>query len=73
MFDIVNIRFKFVDTKERFTVEYMPSLMTWYVFKEEMESASVFQQKLSRLPKKGDINIDSARDILLNYIDKRKE
>lgn len=63
----VSARFLFFNGKERYTVEYAYGLNSWYVFKNDETSDSVYNKKQKlRLT---EINGDTAEDILYEYLD----
>lgn len=69
MRDIIRIRFQFFNNNDNYTVEYMPSLKTWYVFKDETEENALYGKKLDKAPRREDITIDAADDVLFEYLE----
>lgn len=68
-FEIVDMRFYFNNGKDRFTVQYSPSLFSWYVFKDREDSGCVYAKSIKKPPKIKDINFDAARDVLHEYLE----
>lgn len=65
---ITAVRFPFWNGKDRYTMEYCPSLRTWYVFKEDETGGAIFQQTLLKPPKRKDINIETAETFMYEFI-----
>lgn len=67
-FEIVDIRFYFFNGRDRFTIEYCPSLFTWFVFNDRKDYDSVYRKKIEK-PNVKDINHWEAREVLLEYLE----
>ncbi len=68
-FTPINIRIKFTDGPQEFTVEYMPSLKMWFVFKDDMTTDCLYKKDQKKIPKCKDINLESATDVLHEYLE----
>ena len=64
----VNVRFLFSAGKQQFTVEYVPSLKTWYIFKDEDRADAVSVKPLNGTPKSTEINHVQAEEVLQQYL-----
>lgn len=64
------VRFKFWNGRKTYTVEYMPSTRTWYIFDEHTQSDRL---AMFEIPKKSKAlcDIQTACDYLNKYFDEK--
>lgn len=64
----VDARFYFFDGKNRYTVEYAFGLNKWFVFNDRLQTDAIYIKEDFR-SKLNNINIESAEQILMQYLD----
>lgn len=69
LYVITSIRFPFWNGKDRYTMEYCPSLRTWFVFKNDDTQGCIYEKKLSKPVRKKDINFETAEEFMYEFIE----